>query len=126
MSDDTNQDTTAEFDAKIVEEPTKTEAGEVEEAEESSLQKDNEEEDWGKVALADDLSDNVFKDGEIAVGGGGFGDVYKGRWVAKPSSTSSFINRFNNISHLYDKPVAIKVIRPLLAEGPLREAVKRV
>ena len=49
--------------------------------------------------------------------------------ISDPSATSassSFMKSFNKLSHLYDKPVAIKVIRPLVADGPLRDAVKRV
>lgn len=87
------------------------------------------EQDWGETVPATDLTESVFKDsGNSMIGGGGFGDVYKGVWVDRPTtaSTPSFIKSFNKFTHLYDKAVAIKVIRSLVAEGKLRDAVKRV
>ena len=86
------------------------------------------EEDWGELIDPTDVSETVFKDSEIPFGGGEFGDVYKGRWVVRltPSIPYNKFNKFNNISHLVNLPVAIKTVRPLIADGPDRDDVKRV
>jgi hypothetical protein len=110
-----------EYREDYVEEPELTEDGVLEEKE---LPHKVEEEDWGTVVPATDLSECVFKDGIHPIGGGGFGDVYKGKWVDKPSTTLAFM--INKVSHHYEKPVAIKVIRPLVSAGAQRDAIKRV
>jgi hypothetical protein len=80
--------------------------------------------DWGRIALPDDISDFVTKVGKDPVGFGGFGEVYKGIWNDS-SAAYSLVKVFNSFVHLKDKEVAIKVIRPVV-EGPERDAVKRV
>jgi hypothetical protein len=110
-----------ETEGVYVEEPAQTEEAQ----EEQETPSNAEDEDWGKVALATDLSESVFKDGDLAVGGGGFGDVFKGKWVDRPSTTIAFM--INKVSHhFYEKSVAIKVIRPLVADGHQRKTIKRV
>jgi hypothetical protein len=84
------------------------------------------EPDWGTEVQAEDLSAFVTKVGRDAVGGGGFGDVYKGIWSQMDPNSNSFMKKFRVLSHLNDKEVAIKVIRPLVPDGKHRDAVKRV
>jgi hypothetical protein len=100
-----------EIEGVYVEEPAQTE----EEAQEEHETANNaEEEDRGGVVLATNFSESVLKDGSLAVAGGGFRDIFKGKWV-------------NNVSHhFYEKSVAIKVIRPLVADGHIRGTIKHV
>jgi hypothetical protein len=51
-----------EIEGEFVEEPAQTE----------EAQDEQEGEDWGTVVLATDLSGRVFKNGNTAIGGGGF------------------------------------------------------
>lgn len=128
-----SQEPILDKDSEQVEEPLETHSS----SEVAELVKDppptvEGEEDWSGRGGSDatDLSDVVFKDpGDSLIGSGGFGEVYKGIWIDNPSSlssTSSLLKSFDKLSHRYDKPVAIKVIRSLVAAGPKREAVIRV
>jgi hypothetical protein len=83
---------------------------------------------WGEILEPTDLSEFVRKDSDFTVGGGGFGDIFRGTWY--PNTRKNSIKRmWRTLSQpSLDKPVpvSIKVVRQVLAEGPEQEDAKKV
>ena len=77
---------------------------------------DDHSDNWQLIHPPTDITKEISKFGDEPVSCGAFGDIYKGKW-----------NEGGKLIRLeHRKLVAIKVIRPLLAEGENREKIARV
>ena len=83
---------------------------------------------WGEVLEPTDLTEFVQRESDVPVSAGAAGDVYKGIYYPNYKKTS-VIRIWRSLSQpSVDKPipVAIKVLRPSLADGSSQNESKRV
>lgn len=83
---------------------------------------------WGEVLDANDLTDYVEREDNIAKFSGAVGDVYKGTYYPNHKRTSA-VRLWRTLSQpSLDRPipVAIKVLRSSLAVGAKQDEAKKV
>jgi hypothetical protein len=83
---------------------------------------------WGEILEPTDLSEFVTKDSEHSVSGGAFGDIFKGTWYPnhRKGSLKRMWRTFSQPQADKPIPVAIKVVRQILAGGAQQEEAKHV